>query len=259
MKAYPMLVVCVLLGTAAMGQETSEVTEEVLTGPKWEIGPEISYFRYEEPGLMKDTGVLYGVAGAYTRSRPNRVFRVEGGFAFGEVDYEGSLSDDTPYTMQGSHDYLLNLRLLWGRPWQAGDWDNQFYAGLGYRVLNDDSSQDPSGYDRQSNYFYLPVGLKTYHELADHWQIGLGGEFDVLLLGIQFSGIYDNGALTSVQWPGFGARASVELRHKVKSADLAIAPFVQYWWVDDSSVSPDGWYEPRNNSLQYGLSLIWRF
>ena len=252
------MVVCVLLGTVAPGLGAGEVTEETLAGPKWEIGPEVSYFRYDEPGTMKDTGVLYGVAGAYTRYRENRLFRIEGEFCFGLVDYEGSLDDATPYTMENCRDYLLNLRLLWGRSWEAGDWDSRLCAGLGYRALNDDSSHDPSGYDRQSNYLYLPVGLKTYHELADHWQIGLGGELDLLLLGIQFSGIYEDGVLTNVQWPGFGARASVELRHKAKPADLALAPFVQYWWVDDSNVS-DGWYEPRNHTLQYGLGLIWRF
>jgi hypothetical protein len=256
MNACQILVVCLLFGTAGQDSRANEVAKETLTAPRWEIAPEISFFRYEEPGLMNDRGILYGVSGSYTWHRENRLLRLEAGLAVGTVDYEGSLPDDTPYTMHGSHDYLLNLRLLWGRLWQAGRWDNQFYAGLGYRGLNDDSTQDPAGYDRQSNYLYVPLGLKTHHELADHWQVGLGGEFDVLLLGLQFSGV--DGLVTNVQWPGFGARASVELRHRVQSADLALAPFVQYWWVDESSTS-QSWYEPRNNSLQYGLSLIWRF
>lgn len=258
MNVCSILVICVLLGGAAQERPAPEVIEEMLAPPRWEIAPEISSFRYEEPGEMRDKGILYGVGLSYTHYRPNGLWRMEGGFAFGEVDYDGTLQDGTPYTMQGNHDYLLNLRLLWGRLWQANDWDNQFYYGLGYRALNDDSSQDPSGYDRQSNYLYVPLGLKTYHALADHWLVGLGGEFDVLLFGLQFSGVYANNFVTNVQWPGFGARASVELRHQVRSADLALAPFVQYWWVDQSGTS-HGWYEPRNNTLQYGLSLIWRF
>ncbi len=105
----------------------------------------------------------------------------------------------------------------------------------------------------------MPLGLKMYYHLDDRWQIGLGGELDVLLLGLQISGIIeDGGPVTNVQWPGFGARASVEVRHRSPSVDLALAPFLQYWWVDESSTD-HGWYEPRNNSLQYGLSLIWRF
>ncbi len=259
MGVREMLVVGLLLG-AAGDRGATETVKEVLTAPRWEIAPEVSFFRYEEPGVMTDKGILYGVAGAYTRYHDDRLFRIEGEFAFGLVDYEGSLDDGTPYTMEDSHDYLLNVRVLWG--WLSGtdDWDHRFYAGLGYRGLNDDSSQDPAGYDRQSNYLYVPLGLKTYYHLDDHWQIGLGGEFDVLLLGVQISGIAteDGGPVTNVQWPGFGARASVELRHRSPSVDLAIAPFLQYWWVDESSTD-HGWYEPRNNSLQYGLSLIWRF
>ncbi len=257
MSMLQMLTVCVLLG-AAGDPGAKGATEDILTTPHWEIAPEISIFQYEEPGLMKNDGVLYGVAGAYTHYHGHELLRVEGEFAFGNVDYEGSLADGTPYTIEDSHDYLLNLRLFWGRQWEAKGWDHRFFAGLGYRGLNDDSTDDPAGYDRQSAYFYIPLALKTYHDLSGHWQIGLGGEFDLLLLGLQFSQILNDGVMTNLQWPGLGARASLELRHRSRSLDLSIAPFAQYWWVDDSTAD-HGWYEPRNQSFQYGLSLIWRF
>jgi len=254
--------VCVLL-TAA--NEPGMRLEEPLAATRWEVAPEISWFRYEEPGVMKETGLLYGVAGAYTRTHGyNRLFRLEGEFAFGFVDYVGSLNDEanTPYRMEDSRDYLLNVRALWGRTWQEGGWDSRFYGGLGYRGLNDDSRHDPHGYDRQSNYLYLPLGVKGYYPLAGAWELGLGGEFDLLLLGVQLSGMSDGGVLTNVQWPGFGARFSLEFRHRTDSADVAFAPFLQYWWVDDSSVESytgEEWYEPRNSSVQLGASLIWRF
>jgi len=252
-----MLAVCVLWA-AVGGQDAKAAAEDVLTAPCWEIAPEISVFHYEEPGVMRDNGLLYGVAGAYTRYRGDRLFRVEGEFALGTVDYDGALMDGTPYTMEGSHDYLLNLRLLWGQQGEVEEgWERRFHGGIGYRGLNDDSTQDPAGYDRQSNYLYLLLGLKTYRALAGHWQIAFGGEFDMLLLGVQLSDIYGE-VITNVQWPGLGGRASAELRCRTPSVDFAVAPFVQYWWVDDSSTT-DGWYEPRNQSFQYGLSLIWRF
>jgi hypothetical protein len=259
MNVWAMLLMGLMLGTTVGAESAQEPVEDILSPARWEIAPEISYFQYEEFDTMKDKGFFYGVSGAYTRYHRRHLFRVEGSFAFGLVDYEGALDDGTPYTMNGSRDFLLGLRLLWGRPWEAQEWDNLFYGGLGYRGLNDNSTQDPSGYDRQSNYFYLPLGLKAYRTLDGRWMLGVGAEFDILLLGLQFSGIYDNGVLTNVQWLGVGARFSVELRHRGESADLALAPFFQYWWVDDSNVSSDGWYEPRNQSFQYGLSLIWRF
>lgn len=264
MSVCHVLMVCILLG-AAGAPGAQGAAADLLTAPHWEIAPEICVFQYEEPGMMRDKGILYGLAGAYAHSRDNRLFRIEGEFAFGTVDYEGTLLDyegspvaGVSYTMEGNQDYLLNLRLLRGRQWETESWDNRFHIGLGYRGLNDDSTQDPAGYHRQSNYFYLPVGLKMYHDLADRWQIGLGGEFDLLLLGVQLTQIRDDGTLTNLQWPGLGARASVELRRRTPSVDLAIAPFVQYWWVDDSTAS-HGWYEPHNQSFQYGLNLIWRF
>jgi len=257
MSLCQMLAVCVLWG-AGVDAGAPGVAPDAWTPPHWEIAPEISVFQYDEPGLMKEKGVLYGVAGAHTWYRPDHLWRLEGEFAYGTLDYEGSLQDGTPYTIENCHDYLLNLRLVWGGRWQAKGWDNQCTAGLGYRGLNDDSSTDPLGYDRQSAYIYVPVALRMRHELSDHWQIGLGGEFDFLLLGMQFSQIAGDGVLTNLQWPGIGAGASVELRYRSSAMDLALRPFLQYWWVDDSTAA-HGWYEPRNDSLQYGLSLIWRF
>jgi hypothetical protein len=264
MGVCQVLTVCILF--AAAGAPGAEGTvADALTAPHWEIAPEICVFRYEEPGLMRDKGILYGGTGAYTHYRGHRLFRIEGEFAYGTVDYEGSLVDyqgnliaGASYKMEGNQDFLLNLRLLGGRQWEHEGWDNRFYLGLGYRGLSDDSSQDPAGYERLSSYFYLPLGLKMYHHLASRWQIGLGGEFDLLLVGVQLSHILNDGTLTNVQWPGVGTRVSVELRHRTRSADLALAPFLQYWWVDDST-SSHGWYEPHNQSFQYGLSLIWRF
>jgi hypothetical protein len=264
MNVFSVLIASALLGAAG---DANSVMDEVLAAPHWEIAPEVSWLRYEEPGVMENRGVLYGVAVAYTRYHQGKfqdgLTRLEGEFAAGEVEYEGSLMDGTPYTMDGNHDYLVNLRVLWGSLWQSHAWESRFYAGFGYRFLFDDSTQDPAGYERYSNYLYVPVGLKTYHGLGGDWLLGLGGEFDVLLVGLQISGIPESATdLSTVknwQWPGFGARGSLELRHRTQALDFAIAPFIQYWWVDDSSVSSGGWYEPRNNTLQYGVNLIWRF
>ena len=89
MNVIRMLVVGVVLGTAAQSAGAREGVEDILTAPIWEIGPEVSYFRYEEPGTMKDSGVLYGVAGAYTRYHESGLLRIEAAFSFGLVDYEG--------------------------------------------------------------------------------------------------------------------------------------------------------------------------
>jgi hypothetical protein len=268
MNVLHVLAVCALFGTAADGSQAERKLGEVLSSPHWSIGPEVSWFRYGERGGIEDEGMLYGVVASYTRFYPavfeDRILTLEGGFSAGQVDYDGELMDGTPYTMEGNDDYLANARLLWGPLWHTATWANYFYYGLGYRYLQDDSSQDPAGYKRHANYLYLPLGLRADRSLGGNWYLQLGGELDVLLVGLQVSEVpeseTDSSDVRNWQCPGFGGRGSVQLRHKTDSIDVAVAPFVQYWWVDDSGHSRSGmWYEPRNWSLQVGADLIVRF
>ncbi len=267
MNMLHVLVVCALFGAADDSQADRKLGE-MLSAPRWSIAPEVSWFHYAERGDITEEGALYGVAASYTRYYPavfeDRILKLEGGFAAGQVDYDGSLMDGTPYTIEGNDDYLVNARLLWGPLWHTATWANYFHYGLGYRYLQDDSTQDDHGYRRHSNYLYLPLGLKAYRPLGGNWYLELGGELDVLIVGLQVSEIpespTDPSSATNWQFPGFGGRASVQARYKTDSMDVAIAPFVQYWWVDDSRPSVSRmWYEPRNWSIQIGADLIVRF
>ena len=268
MSVLHVLVVCAVAGAGVDDSPAAKQLGEWLSASHWAIAPEISWFHYEEPGGIKDEGVFYGATASYTRCFPGtyegRLLRLEGGFSAGQVDYDGALLDGTPYAMEGNDDYLVNARLLWGPLWQTATWANYFHYGLGYRYLQDDSTQDPAGYLRHSNYLYLPLGLRSSCALGGPWYFEAGGELDVLLIGLQISEIAesptDSSNVQNWQWPGFGARASVEARYKTKSVDLALAPFLQYWWIADSRLSSSSlWYEPRNWSLQAGLNLVWRF
>ncbi len=268
MSVLHVLVVCALAGTAAEDSSAERKLGDWLASSHWAIAPEVSWFHYEEPRYMRDSGVFYGVAASYTRTSSaqyeDRMLRLEGGFSAGQVDYDGALMNGTPYTMEGNDDYLVNARLLWGPLWQSTNWANYGYYGLGYRYLQDDSTQDPAGYVRHSNYLYLPLGLKTFHTLGGPWYLEAGGELDVLLIGLQISEIpeseTDSSNVHNWQWPGFGGRASVEARCKTGALDLALAPFVQLWWIPDSALSSSHqWVEPRNWSFQGGLNLVVRF
>jgi len=268
-----------ILVTHPLFAEPDSAILQSLKPPSWQIAPEVSHFRYEEPGVMTDRGTFYGVAASYTRYRRRSgdpmqsdagsddslswsAVRVEGRLSFGEVTYDGSYMDGTLLRTSGTDDFLLDVRVLWGIEWQPVKFPDAFYAGLGYRYLNDDSRSQPGGYLRQSNYVYIPLGSQADCELTKSWSLGLTGEFDVLLIGRQISHLDDEDTLSpevrNWQWPGFGVRAAVALRHKDESLDLAVSPFVRYWWVAESDLSY-GYYEPENNTLEYGLSIIVRF
>ena len=216
---------------------------------------------------MEEDGVLYGLAFSAThflRTSKSRdtLARFEGSIAAGEVDYDGALMDGTPYKADGNKDLLANARLLWGCVWHDRVCSNQIYTGLGYRYLLDDSSHDPTGYKRHSNYFYLPIGYEHGHKLTEGWYLGLGAEFDLLLYGLQRSEIFGGGyePISNDQdfASGYGLRGTVEIRHKSHDLDMAVAPFIQYWCVDDSDVDY-GFYEPENNSTQIGVDVIFYF
>ncbi len=274
MKSH-LLVTCIVL-TFAAGNVYGVVMPEAeqANGPvdaffmsSWTLGPQISSFHYEEPSLMEEDGVLYGVVFSATRFEQatesrDKLVRFEGGVAVGQMDYDGALLDGTPYNMDGIDDLLANARLLWGCVWHDQVCANQVYAGLGYRYLGDDSSDDPAGYKRHSNYFYLPVGYERGQKLGEGWYLGLGGEFDLLLYGLQRSellgGAYEPIKNNQDFGSGYGLRGTVEIRHRGKGADMSIAPFIQYWWVDQSDTD-HGFFEPENNSTQIGLDVIFYF
>jgi len=233
----------------------------------WTIGPQISSFEYEEPDVMEEDGVFYGVTASATRfgrasESRDTLLRVEGSIAAGQVDYDGALMNGTPYKIDGNDDVLANARVLWGCVWHDEACSNHVFAGLGYRYLGDDSSHDPAGYKRHSNYFYLPIGYERGCKLSEGWYLGLGAEFDLLLYGLQRSELLGGGyePVRNDQdfGSGYGLRGTLEIRHQGKTLDMSLAPFIQYWWVDDSDLD-HGYYEPENNSTQIGLDVIFYF
>ena len=52
---------------------------EPLDEHAWELGTEISYINYEEPNVMEEEGMMYGISGSYTYGIRDRLdLRAEG-------------------------------------------------------------------------------------------------------------------------------------------------------------------------------------
>ncbi|MCK4849850.1 MAG: hypothetical protein KAT11_00795 [Phycisphaerae bacterium] len=240
-----------------------------LRSQAWHIGPEVYYFKYKEPGVMEDTGMFYGLTAGFTSrywlpASPEEqpweskwMGRVEGRFAFGTVDYDGALQDGTPMTLSGIHDYVLEGRLLLGPDFPNETSMLSLFTGIGYRYLNDDSSFDPAGYQRESNYLYLPVAVEILALLNDGWSCGASAEFDFFLWGLQKSHLSDVGGadVDKRQNNGYGARASVKLQKKGDKVDLIIEPFIRYWDIGQSDTEM-GWIEPMNHTIEVGIRFV---
>jgi len=244
---------------------------------EWDVAFQASYFQYKEPSLsVEDKGVLYGVSAAYTY-HDGVTFSGDFRFSYGNVDYSsgntGSLDNIEDYILEyrfwGGYDFVLDAspeRATLLTP----------YFGFGYRYLNDDSGGKTSttgalGYERESNYFYSPIGLKTTL-LYPNWSFELAAEYDIFWWGLQRSHLSDASPLLAdienEQNSGYGVRGSLKVVRKLQNLSLFLEPYAIYWNIDKSEVSAVttssgyiigvGW-EPDNESTEWGLKIGIRF
>jgi hypothetical protein len=276
MKKLLLLSVILVFAGVAIAEEKPVNLLKSLQRHSWEIGPDAYYYKYREPGLMKQTGYFYGVETAYTYrewvptfptddSELKWMFRAEARYDWGIVDYDGALQDTEtgekiPYSFDDKHDSIGEFRLLLGPDFPKADVVDTLYSGLGYRYLHDDKSGDPFGYDRRSNYLYLPVGFSTLRNLSGSWLISANAEFDLLLLGRQSSDLsgFGFGEIHNKQNNGYGLRGSVGFEYTAKELAIILQPFIRYWKIGQSEVD-NGFVEPKNNTTEIGLDLIFRF
>jgi len=257
---------------------------------QFELGTEISYIRYVEPNFMKDKGNMYGIYSSMTYrtsdnghisslkdvfSDQNKVnmFKFDGKLSFGKMDYE---SEGTG-TMDGVQDYMLEFRGLAGYDIPVFQSSRITpYLGFGFRYLNDDSGGKTTttghfGYEREANYFYLPVGVETRTDFQNSWMLETVFEYDVFLGGKQKSHLGDAVAGLSTiendQNAGFGLRGSVKIIKETSNIDFSMEPFIRYWHIDDSDISAITYngvavgfgLEPENKSTEYGVKLGMQF
>jgi len=253
----------ILASTAALAagtapaQETTP-TNPLLTRPGWEVGGQVSNYTYEEPNFAKLDGNRVGAVGAYTFTSPNRVYsRIDLRTSYGSLKYQGS------GTLENVPDWIFEARAVVGRDYLTGDSAALSpYIGLGYRYLYDDlrgySSTGAVGYQRVSQYLYLPVGLTARFRAGERWVVAPTVEYDVFLRGWQYSQLSDAGSgkpdVTNTQKHGYGYRAYLML----ESGHWAFGPWLQYWNIKDSEVEAGG-LEPANWTREYGVELRYRF
>ena len=259
------------------GGLSPEVSSEEPAKHSWELGVEEYRFVYKEPSVMEDNGTMRGIFGSYTHygwlpPSPEELDRwrviLEVRYAYGEVDYDGSLSDGTPFTIDDIEDSTWETRGLFGYDISLS---KAFalvpYFGIGYRYLDDNSQKEtPSGYRREANYYYSPIGVEVITNLSHGWSITAIFEYDIFWSGKQKSHLSDYDPswndITNNQNRGYGCRGSVKLIKKNRYIDFTIEPFIRYWNIRISGTEiiqelGGGWYrvgwEPRNNTKEYGV------
>jgi hypothetical protein len=243
---------------------------EPANGKPWTLGPEVYFHHYEEPDVMQNEGVFYGLAGSYIYTLPrNWLFTAEARFAMADVDYDSIRTGSS----EGNDDAVFETRGLLG--YTIPQTIVTPFFGIAYRYLNDDSAGVRTttghvGYERESNYFYSPVGLSVIRDLGNNWSVGFSAEYDIFWAGRQNSNLSTASTvfndITNHQDSGHGARASLHIEKRGRW-DFIFKPFVRWWQVDDSDLDAitvsgvvDAYgYEPENHTWEAGAELGVKF
>ena len=228
-----------------------------------DIGGEIEWFQYKEPGIMKAEGLLGGAYATYDEIFTNHVaLNIFLSCAGGFLHYDGKTMEGTPVEVD-TPNILIHLRTLLGyeisclRP----------FTGIGIRFLDDDLSYESDyGYERQTTYFYSPFGMEIRKTFGNNWTIKARGEYDIFWAGLNRNVDYPlssgNTTIELNQDSGYGVQALCSLTHPIStSVKLVIETFFRYWDIDQSDSEfiyaqnnmIYEFFEPANRCAVYGL------
>jgi hypothetical protein len=236
---------------------------------EFEVGYEYMYFRYKEPGLMKETGSLNGVFGRYTHHFPRGMMvRAELEVLGGSLRYDGQYADGTPLTTDND-DWLVGGRLLAGKDFlldKEERWALTPYIGIAARYWYD-KIKATGGYEREITQLYSPIGVELNNALSKDWRWGARAEYDLFWAGWvkshlgQVSG-YEDITNTQDAFSGQGAEAALFLKYRLEKVSFLLEPYYRYWWVGESNEetanTPTGradFVEPENNTHMAGVRL----
>ena len=224
---------------------------------------DISFYYYEEQNFMNDTSdpVLYS-AGSRKWEIPAEdnnswQFLYTAEVTRGWVNYSGSGSLDKDYYKFRGETYA-GYRLDNFTP----------ILGLGYRWLYDDSGGQTSstgaiGYDRQSQYFYIPAGgIFDFNQ-----DIKIKGQFNYLMTGKQSSFLSDVEGFSDVEnYQSSGWGVDFTFDYKI-SASTSFYSFYRYWDIDKSDIGSGTFpgvlifeaFEPANTTTEAGIGFAYKF
>lgn len=228
------------------------------------FGFEGGYYNYEEPRFMEFEGGLYGTFGEYKLHLNEMnaflpdVLMVEGNIKAGTADYQSNGTG----SRDGDGHFLAEGRILLGKQFQANNATKMTpFLGFGYRYLNTEKPSDLTsngyaGYERESNYWYIPIGVKINTDLNQDWTLDAAAEYDIFIEGEQKTHLSDVRSyypdINNQQNYGYGVRASIDLVKKTNSVGFLVGTYMRWWDIGNSNYAYGG-LEPENQTIETGI------
>jgi hypothetical protein len=208
--------------------------------------------------FMSQDGWMVGVNNSSETYDSSSYFGFKNRLAYGEVDYTSAGTG----TLVAIPDYQFESTLYFGIPMEGTNSRTTIFSGLGGRYLLNasglkQSSTGHSGYDRESRYVYLPIGVN--YESGGSWEFR--GEYLHFLYGQQTSYLSQVSSnykdITNDQEEGSGMKLTAKY---YSDKDFGYEIYMDYWDIADSKLDATGnFMEPRNTTSETGIRVFWAY
>lgn len=272
-KTFIFAIVCSGVLPACIAPAThAEDNISLKTTDGYEVGAQLSRYLYEEEMdghfLMHTKGNRYGLSGSVTKTLGNDWY-INGDlrYSYSHVDYKGG-NGKGPLTFGGIPDKLWEVRATAGKDFDMNGYLLSPYLGLGYRnLVNELQESGQGGYRRESQYWYLPLGITHRFQVNSESRVSTSFEYDYFIRGQQQSDLSDvNPGYNNPendQRHGYGLRATVAYER----ASWSVGLFYDYWKIADSNLTDWTYHgipfsqglEPKNTTDEYGVQVKYRF
>lgn len=229
-------------------------------------------YHYEEPGLMRIHGRMYGVEGGWRNTfhlgNWTMPYGLNANLLLGKNIYDGGVVYKsglvTPESAP-SHDLISDYEGFLGAALIDSEYHElDFRAGPGLWFLF--NRIDGTGsYTRQIVYLYLPVSLR-YAVRISPCTVTLGAQYDTFLYGYVHSALSELGGnyddVDNNQTSGSGYRFTAGFEYAFANWSLLVDGFYKAWNIanSDSQYSAGAhWREPHNTTRMIGINAGVRF
>jgi hypothetical protein len=235
----------------------------LLTTDENNLSINISNYAYNEPSI----GVTFqGYKGGLDYYRTQKLSNDY--FVLGQINYfNGPVNYTGEVSASNIPEYYIESKLGIGKDFPLSDVVISPYIGIGYRYLFETLSNVTNGYDRQSQYVYLPIGFINRINVGANAKVETTIEYDQLIAGYQLSRLSQfNSTYSDInnnQRSGYGIKASIIY----KKDNWGVGPYYKYWNISTSDtqtlyvsgVASGYAYEPANVTNEYGIKFTYSF
>ena len=260
-----LIILCISLSIYSTKTQSAELTLDITSYTYREVDPNDNFFMEDKSApFIYSIGLRnWGDTKATSNTKSTKwsfLYTLE--YSFGNVDYSSARTG----TMSKEY-YKSRLEYYISTNSRYGAKDLKPYIGLGYRDLLDDSGFKRSstyhiGYDRLSQYYYIPIGAIWYI----NERLSLKSQYNYFLEGKQTSFLNEvlpnsyPANIENIQRLGWGI--DITLRSKLNDRWYTYG-FFRTWNIEDSdliSCSPLIYcYEPKNQTHEIGAGISYNF